>query len=127
MGRKMVPFSREIFGLLSSKVEQYGYRTEIRKMFGHEVHFLNGYMFAGANERGIFVHVGEHAKDEALGRESDVAPFEPLQGTTMKEYLLLEQELYTDEKRLKAWLDRSHAYLLTLPPREKNKKKLKTG
>ena len=120
MGRKMVPFSRELFELLSNKVEKYGYRTEIRKMFGHEVHFLNEYMFAGANERGIYVHVGEHAKDEALRRESGAAAFEPLEGTAMKEYLLLGPEVYSDEKRLKAWLDRSHAYLLTLPPREKS-------
>jgi len=53
MAGKMSAFSRELIDFLSVRLSSYGYETEVRKMFGHEVHFLYGYMFAGANERGI--------------------------------------------------------------------------
>jgi hypothetical protein len=77
MGKKMIPFSEDLFELLSGKIDTYGFKTEIKKMFGHDVHFLNGYMFAGANVKGIFVHVGLKAKEYALDEKSGVFSFEP--------------------------------------------------
>lgn len=125
MGKKMMPFSVELFEFLSSKISAYGYRTSVQKMFGHEVHFLNGYMFAGANVNGIFVHVGLNAKKDALESESGVFSFEPLEGMAMKEYLLLGEEVYTDEERLKKWLELGRRYLLSLPPKDKRSRGVK--
>jgi TfoX/Sxy family transcriptional regulator of competence genes len=99
-----------------------GFPTEKKKMFKHEVHFLNGYMFSGANVNGIFVHTGKEAKETALDTESDVAPFEPLEGTVMKEYLLLQEPIVSNPDSLKKWLDQSSRYLLSLPPKQKKKK-----
>jgi hypothetical protein len=122
MGKKMIPFSAELFEFLSGKINAYGFETEIKKMFGHEVHFLNGYMYAGANMKGIFVHVGQRSKETALDRESGVSSFEPLEGMAMKEYLLLGEEVYADEKRLRSWLEQGKGYLQTLPPNKKHDK-----
>jgi hypothetical protein len=119
MGRKMIPFSAELFELLCKQIEAMGLNTKIQKMFGHEVHFLNGHMFAGANSRGINIHVGEGVKDAALGQESGVYSFEPLEGMAMKEYVLVGEEIYSDEKKLKEWLERGAFYIRTLPPKKK--------
>ena len=119
MAKKMIDFNRELFDLLSSRLSSSGYETEVRKMFGHVVHFLNGYMFAGANEHGIYLHVGEKIKEDALGSEKWVRTFSPLEGTVMREYILLEREGCADADTLKKWTDRSRAYLLSLPPKKK--------
>ena len=40
MGKKMTPFSSELFELFSRNIHAIGLETHIKKMFGHEVHFL---------------------------------------------------------------------------------------
>ncbi len=118
---KMVSFSPELTTYLSQKLDEFGYKTEKKKMFGHETFFLNGYMFAGANVNGIYVHIGEDAKNDALSKESGVGPFEPMEGMVMKEYLLLGKNIYSDGVQLKKWLERASTYLLSLPPKKKKK------
>ena len=121
--KKMLQFSPELSVRLEQSIRQNGYAVEKKKMFGHEVFFTNGYMFSGANVDGIFVHVGEAMKVKAMATEPDVAPFEPMEGMVMREYLLLKEAVYSDDHRLKDWLDASYAYLKTLPPKLKSKKK----
>jgi hypothetical protein len=125
MKRKMLQYSPERAEVLDKMVLASGYPTDKMKMFGHEVHFLNGYMFSGANVDGVFVHLGQEAKDEALQNESetDVGAFHPIEGMTMKDYLLLKEPVVSDLDRFKEWLDRSSQYLQSLPPKVKKKKK----
>jgi hypothetical protein len=92
-------------------------------MFGHEVHFLNGHMFAGASIRGINIHVGQSIKDAALRDERGVYSFEPLEGMAMKEYILVDEEIYGDEERLRAWLEKGAAFIESLPPKKKREKR----
>jgi TfoX/Sxy family transcriptional regulator of competence genes len=121
MKKKMLKFSPELSDSLEKKLQAHGFGGKKQKMFGHEVFFLNGYMFTGANESGIFVHIGKDARDEALEKEAGVSPFEPMEGTVMREYLLLHKQVYSDDKQLKHWLDLSSQYLLSLPPKKKKK------
>lgn len=121
MKKKMLKFAPELSESLEKKLQAYGYSAKKQKMFGHEVFFLNGYMFTGANESGIFVHIGKDARDVALEQETGVSPFEPIEGTVMREYLLLHEPAYSDEEKLKTWLDLSRQYLLSLPPKRKEK------
>jgi hypothetical protein len=121
MARKMTTFSAELFELLSNNIKALGLQTRVQKMFGHEVHFLNGYMFAGASTSGINIHVGQSNKDAALGTESGVFSFEPLQGMAMKEYVLVGEEIYSDEKRFRTWLEKGAAYIESLPPKKKKR------
>lgn len=123
MKRKMLQFAPELAEELDRLVLACGCPTEKKIMFGHEVHFLNTHMFTGANEQGIFVHIGKEAKETALETEKGVAPFQPMEGMTMKEYLLLEEPVYTNPDALKKYLDQASQYLQTLPPKEKKKKK----
>jgi TfoX/Sxy family transcriptional regulator of competence genes len=119
--KKMLKFSPELSESLEKKLQAYGIDANKQKMFGHEVFFLNGYMFTGANESGVFVHIGKDARDIALEKETDVSLFEPMEGTVMREYLLLHEPSYSDEEKLKKWLDLSSQYLLSLPPKKKKK------
>ena len=121
--RKMLAFSPEPAEMLAAKLTALGIETENKKMFGHEVHFLNGYMFAGANVDGVFVNLGEEGVNRALEQERDVAPFEPMEGMTMKEYLLLREPVMADEGRFSAWLRYTAARLAVLPPKVKKTKK----
>lgn len=119
MKSKMMAFSPELFRFLENKIQKYGYDVIKKKMFGHEVFFSNGYMFSGANENGIFVHIGQEKRDEALRLGDGVSAFEPREGMVMKDYLLLQKTEYTQDKRLKKWLDLSSSYLLSLPAKRK--------
>jgi TfoX/Sxy family transcriptional regulator of competence genes len=121
MAKKMLEFSPELSDYLEYILNEHEYSWEKKKMFGHETFFLNGYMFCGANVKGIFVHVGIDAKLEALMNEKGVAPFEPREGMVMKEYLLLNKDVYSDEEELLKWLDRSRTYLLSLPPKKRKR------
>lgn len=123
MKRKMLEFSSERAEMLDKVVVAAGYGTEKKKMFGHEVHFLNGYMFSGANVDGIFVHLGQKGRDNALEKEKDVTLFRPMEGMVMKDYLLLEPAASDNPERLKNWLDKSSEYLMARPPKQKKKKK----
>jgi hypothetical protein len=121
MKKKMLKFFPELSESLEKTLQAYGFDAKKQKMFGHEVFFLNGYMFTGANESGIFVHIGKDARDVALEQETNVSLFEPMEGTVMREYLLLHKPVYSDEKQLKKWLDLSSHFLLSLPPQKKKK------
>lgn len=123
----MLQFSPELSADLEKKLETYGYPATKQKMFGHEVFFLNGYMFTGANVDGIFVHTGKEERDRALEQDEGVAPFEPMEGMTMREYLLLKKPVFSNEKKLKGWLDRSSEYLFSLPPKKRRQKRSKIG
>ena len=120
--KKMLRFSPERSAELEAKLKDYGYHAEKKKMFGHETFFTNGYMFTGANVDGIFVHVGRESRDRALQERTGVSPFKPMEGMVMKEYLLLEEPVCSDEPQLKEWLDSSYTYLNGLPPKSGKKK-----
>jgi TfoX/Sxy family transcriptional regulator of competence genes len=112
---KMMQFSPKVAEIVEEAVRDQGYAAIKRKMFGQETWFLNGYMFAGGNENGVYVHVGEREKEEALGAEKGVQPFEPLKGRAMKEYVLLDETIHSQPEKLRLWLDKGSAYLLALP------------
>ena len=119
MKRKMLKFDPELSAHLEEKIRAYGYDAAKKKMFGHVVYFINGYIFTGANEQGIFVHLGAAARDRALKEEKGTVPFEPIEGTIMREYPLLKKQVHTDSRKLKKWLDRASRYLDSLPPKKK--------
>jgi TfoX/Sxy family transcriptional regulator of competence genes len=121
----MMKFSPELAELLEKQIQEGGYPASKRKMFGHETWFLNGYMFAGANTEGIWMHLGEQAVQKALSAELGMAPFSPGRGMVMKDYLTLVEPGCREMARLRPWLERSSRYLLSRPtkPQGATKKK----
>lgn len=110
----MLQFNADLSARLQHQLEKFNYGAQPKKMFGHEVFFVNGYMFTGANVLGIFVHVGKEQVDFALETEKGVVPLSPMEGMVMKDYLLLGESIHKDEKKLKTWLDRAQRIFLYL-------------
>lgn len=125
MKRKMLKYDAKMSEVLGELLLRNGIFPDKKKMFGHEVYFLNTYMFCGANEAGIFVHIGKNQKEEALKTSDNVKLFEPLQGMVMKDYLLIEKSICSDQDQLLYWIIKSSEYLQTLPPKKKKKLKIK--
>ncbi len=126
MKKKMLTFNPELSEHLGKRIIECGFTPDIKKMFGHEVFFMNGYMFCGANENGVFIHVGERMKEEFLSSEKDVSRFSPIEGMVMKEYIQLAMSISSDAKKIKKWILISGNYLLSLPPKKKKSKSAKS-
>jgi TfoX/Sxy family transcriptional regulator of competence genes len=94
-----------------------------RPMFGSPVFWINRNMFAGVHEDNIFIRLSEADRKDILKKFPDAAPFEPLKGHVMKEYVVVPQNLYSDAKALDEWLRRAHAYAASLPPKVKKSRK----
>jgi hypothetical protein len=120
--RKMMQFDADGDAALGRAILHAGYAPDKKKMFGHEVYFLNGYMYAGANTNGVFLHVGEEGVQAAVDAEAGVGPFSPMEGMTMKAYLQLAPAVTADADKLGAWLKQSAEFLLGLPPKVKKPK-----
>ena len=92
-----------------------------RKMFGFPCAFLMGQMVAGLFQDGFFLRLGAEDRKKFLTLEG-AGLFEPMPGRPMKEYVLAPPQLLDSEETLRAWLEKSLAYVLTLPPKEKKPK-----
>lgn len=87
-----------------------------RKMFGYPAAFLSGHMTTGLFEDHWFVRLPEEGRAELLAMAGS-APFEPVAGRPMKEYVVLPASLVADPAAVDAWVERSVAFVRTLPPK----------
>jgi TfoX/Sxy family transcriptional regulator of competence genes len=101
-----------------------GIPHEKKKMFGCPAFFAQGNMFAGVYRSSIFLRLGEEDRNRLLGTSKEIQPFEPLPGRVMRQYLAIPDSLCEDAPFVQGWLKKSHAYALTLPPR--NEKSMRT-
>lgn len=90
-------------------------------MFGYASAFVNGNMFAGTFEDAIVLRLAE-ADRVALLKMKGAAQFEPMKGRPMKEYVVVPASIVATPKTLRAWIERSHRYALTLRPKAPVKK-----
>ena len=95
----------------------FGFNAEKRKMFGSPVWFVNGNMLTGAHQDSIFVRASREDRDDELS--DGAAPFEPMEGRVMKDYVIVPESAYSDPKELGRWLSRSFEFTTTLPPKER--------
>lgn len=87
-----------------------------RKMFGYPSAFENGQLFTGLFGDGLFVRLGEQDRAELLQLRG-AAPFAPMKGRPMKEYVVLPPSLIDDEEAVKSWMRRGLEYARSLPPK----------
>ena len=85
-----------------------------RPMFGYASAFVNGNMFAGTFRDSIVVRLAERDR-AALLKLKGAAPFEPMAGRPMKEYVVIPPSIVANSKELGVWIERGHRYGLTLP------------
>jgi TfoX/Sxy family transcriptional regulator of competence genes len=92
-----------------------------RPMFGYASAFVNGNMFAGTFRESIVVRLAETDRAALLKLEG-AAPFEPMVGRPMKEYVVIPPSIVAKPKELGAWIERGHRYGKTLPAKSTPKK-----
>jgi TfoX/Sxy family transcriptional regulator of competence genes len=87
-----------------------------RSMFGYPCAFANEQMFTGLFAADWRVRLPDDARAE-LSAEG-ASPFEPMPGRPMKEYVVFPLAMIGDADRLTPWLERSLAYVVSLPPKQ---------
>ena len=96
--------------------------AEPRKMFGYSCVFSKGNMFAGLHEAGMVLRLPEEQRTEFLQLKG-AKQFEPMPGRVMREYVVVPKMLLNAPVELRAWVEKSLDYVLSLP----TKAKMKTG
>lgn len=89
-----------------------------RRMFGFPCAFVNGNMFAGLFQTGLFLRLSEPEREEFL-RLKGASRFEPLPGRVMREYVTAPTDMARQPKVIAEWLRKAYAYTSSLPKKEK--------
>jgi TfoX/Sxy family transcriptional regulator of competence genes len=92
--------------------------VELRKMFGYSCVFSNGNMFAGLHEAGMVLRLPDEKRAEFL-RLKGAKQFEPMPGRVMREYVVVPKVLLNAPEKLRVWVEKSLAYVLSLPAKPK--------
>jgi len=100
-------------------------RASLRPMFGNLAAFANGYLFAGLFGEDVFVRVDATAEAAILADGG--RPFAPMPDRPMRGYAILPTAVATDEPRLRATIEASLAYTLTLPTKAPKEPKGRTA
>ena len=98
--------------------------VERRQMFGWPCCFVDGNLFAGLHKESMIFRLPEAEREAALQRPG-AAPFMPMPGRPMKEYLAATGPLLDDRAALAGWIASALAYARQLPPKTKAKAKAK--
>jgi TfoX/Sxy family transcriptional regulator of competence genes len=92
--------------------------AEPRKMFGYSCVFANGNMFSGLHEAGMVLRLPDEHRAEFL-RLKGAEQFEPMPGRVMREYVVVPKMLLNAPEKLRAWVEKSLAYVSSLPAKPK--------
>lgn len=92
-----------------------GVEADGRKMFGYPCYFVNGNMFIGLHQENLILRLSLEDQKTAGTKFKGLAPFEPMPGRFMKEYVVVPKSIYTDKKTFDELLKISFGYMLTLP------------
>jgi TfoX/Sxy family transcriptional regulator of competence genes len=108
--------SKELGEILEAAISPF--KTQKKIMFGAPVYVINGNMFAGVHGNNIFLRLSEADKTKISSEYSGAAPFEPVKGHIMKEYMTLHEELYSDREAFGKWIERALKNAEALKPKE---------
>ena len=92
-----------------------------KKMFGGIAFMMNDYMFCGIAKGELMVRVGPENYEAAL-TEPHVRPMD-FTGRPLKGYVYVDPDGFAKDADLKKWVDRAMAFVATLPPKVKKRKK----
>jgi TfoX/Sxy family transcriptional regulator of competence genes len=84
-----------------------------KKMFGGVAWMERGNLVAGVWKESLIARVPAEETAKAL-KEKGVSPFD-VTGRPMRGWVLVEAEAVAEEPELKEWVERSRAYVRTLP------------
>lgn len=107
---------------LAERIREHVPRAKEKKMFGGIGWMEGGNLVVGLMAIGSMSDVDAliiRCPPEATGKvrqEPGVRPF-TMRGKPMAGWVLVEAEAVAEDPELKAWIDRSRAYVRTLPPK----------
>jgi TfoX/Sxy family transcriptional regulator of competence genes len=94
-----------------------------KPMFGHEVYWVNGNMFAGVFQSSLFFRLSPDDQREFLGKYKDAKQFEPMEGRPMKDYVVMPESVLVDSNATIEWMKRSYDFTASLPEKKPKAKK----
>jgi TfoX/Sxy family transcriptional regulator of competence genes len=100
--------------------------VEFRPMFGGPCYWGGGNMFAAVHQESVIVRLSEDDR-AALLAEPGAAPFEPMEGRPMREYVVIPPRIVEDREAARAWMARGLAYAASLPPKVKKPRRPRTS
>lgn len=106
-------------GLLS------GYDCRKKPMFGAPVYFVHDNMWTGVKGGKMFLRLPEADQRTIQSENDEIQPFEPRPNFFMREYVEIPPSVLSPEDFIRRWLDRSYAFVKSLPPKVKGEKKAK--
>lgn len=118
---KWEKMSQEAADRLASIAQPFA--CQKKPMFGHEVYWVNGNMFAGVFQDSIFFRLSAKDQAEFLKTFKDAKQFEPMSGRPMKDYVVVPESVLGDKKLVNEWMARSYAFTASLPEKKAKAKK----
>ena len=97
-------------------------QLSFRPMFGGQMIYHASRPFASLAEQGLGIKLSARDR-ETLLREPDAVPLQHDGEPPSKVYVIVPPHIIADDEQLRAWLERSAAYVLTLPAPKPKKKK----
>jgi TfoX/Sxy family transcriptional regulator of competence genes len=99
-------------------LKRFGSAHKFNKWITDMESVLKGNMFAGLHEAGMVVRLPDEARAEFL-RLKGAEQFEPMPGRVMREYVVVPGVLLNAPEKLRAWVEKSLAYVSSLPAKAK--------
>lgn len=93
---------------------------DLRKVFSYPCAFVNGNMAVGLHGGSMFLRLSQEDASELLSVRG-AAPFEPMKGRPMKNYVVVPESVCTRHEELHAWITKARAFASRLPPKTKLK------
>jgi TfoX/Sxy family transcriptional regulator of competence genes len=112
--------SKELGERLAARLERY--KCERRKMFGADVWFVNGNMFAGVFGDGIILRLSD---DDGLSIKKEIpgaGVFSPNDTMVMHEYTFIPSSALDNLNNIDDWIERSYGLAASLPVKASKKK-----
>jgi TfoX/Sxy family transcriptional regulator of competence genes len=94
-----------------------GYRCQKQPIFGSLVYFVNDNMFTGVKGGKVFLRLCEEDRAVIKTDCDEALPFEPRPNFFMREYVSVPEAKLFDSGFMSKWLQRSYAYVASLPPK----------
>jgi TfoX/Sxy family transcriptional regulator of competence genes len=94
--------------------------AERRLMFGYPAGFVNGNMFMGLFGDVMHLRLPDELRIELT--KLGGAPFEPMPGRPMREYVVVPESLLKSSSKLASWVDKALRHTMSLPPKKKKAK-----
>ena len=117
MARQMPSFDKAPPELVAAFDEVIAGFPELQRkqMFGYPCAFAADQMTTGLFGSDWMVRLPEDGRAELVAEGG--APFAPMPGRPMKEYVTFPRSMLDDPQQLRPWIERALTYVRTLPPK----------